>query len=110
MASNHLSGGTWGINFRVTDLDAMVTQLRAGGGNESANASTNGGNSGRGGSGVPGNRSDQQRGRRAGRSVARDHIAQAIVELGPCVAGQQSTSRSTPCGTSIASRNGVLHP
>jgi len=31
MASDHLSGGTWGINFRVTDLDAMVTQLRAGG-------------------------------------------------------------------------------
>ena len=31
MSSEHLAGGSWGINFRVADLDAMVAQLRAGG-------------------------------------------------------------------------------
>lgn len=31
MASDHLSGGTWGINFRVRGLDAMVAQIRAAG-------------------------------------------------------------------------------
>lgn len=29
--SPHLGPGGWGINFRVADLDAMVTQLRASG-------------------------------------------------------------------------------
>lgn len=31
MASEHLGGRTWGINFRVRDLDAMVAQIRAAG-------------------------------------------------------------------------------
>jgi hypothetical protein len=30
-ASPHLGAAGWGINFRVGDLDAMVTQLRAAG-------------------------------------------------------------------------------
>jgi len=51
MASDHLSGGTWRINFRVTDLDAMVTQLRAGGNEVTVDPELY--PSGRGGSGCP---------------------------------------------------------